>query len=89
MALGASARDVVRLVVREGLAVTLGGLLAGTAGALVLARLLASLLYAVPAHDPPTFAGVAAVVAAVALAACALPARRAARTSPQVALRHE
>jgi putative ABC transport system permease protein len=89
MALGASARDVVRLVVREGLRVTLVGLGAGIGGALALSRLLASLLYAVPAHDPATFAGVAAIVAAVALAACALPARRAARTSPQIALRHE
>jgi putative ABC transport system permease protein len=89
MALGASARDVVGLVIREGLAVTLAGLGAGIAGALALSRLLASLLYAVPAHDPVTFTGVAAVVAAMALAACALPARRAARTSPQIALRHE
>jgi putative ABC transport system permease protein len=89
MALGASTGDVARLVLRRGLAPVLGGLAAGMAAALVLARTLSGLLFGVEARDPATLAGAAAVLAAVALLACALPAARAARVDPAVALRQE
>jgi len=89
MALGAAARDILRMVVIEGLWLVLIGVGLGTAGALGLARLITSLLYGVGAADPVTFAGVAALLAALALAACFIPARRATRVDPVVALRYE
>ena len=87
MALGADRSRVFRLVLIEGMMPVFGGILAGMAGALLLARLMRTLLYEVQAFDPLTFAGVALVLAAVALAACYIPARRATRLDPVTALR--
>jgi predicted permease len=89
MALGAQRRDVVRLIVGEAMRVALLGLGLGLAGALLLTRFLGNLLYDVPATDPLTFVAVTALLAAVALFAGYLPARRAAMVEPTVALRHE
>ena len=89
MALGASARDVIRMVVREGLVLAAAGIGVGVALALALGRLAATLLYGVSPHDLATFAGVAAALAAVALAASVIPARRAAQVDPLAALRAE
>jgi putative ABC transport system permease protein len=87
MALGARPSAVLRTVLRDGITVTLAGIAAGLAGALISSRLVASLLFGVTAHDPATFIGAPAVLVAVALAACLLPARRASRIDPIVALR--
>jgi len=89
MALGASVRDVLALVVRQGLALASLGCVLGLAGALALARLVASLLYNVKANDPLTFVATALVLFGVALLACWLPARRAASLDPMEALRTE
>jgi putative ABC transport system permease protein len=89
MALGARPREVLRLVLGQGAVLTAIGLGLGVAGAWALARLLSSTLYQVSASDPATFAVVPLVLAGVALLACWLPARRAARLSPMVALRRE
>jgi len=89
MALGANRRDVLRLMIGEGLAITLAGVAVGVAASLVLGRLIASYLYAVKAYDPLTFFGVAVVLVAAGLIACYLPARRASKTDPMVALRYE
>jgi putative ABC transport system permease protein len=89
MALGATPRDVMRLVVGQGLAVVLVGLGLGLAGGLALGRAVSSLVYGITVSDPATYAAVAMLLGAVALAACALPARRAARVDPMVALRCE
>jgi putative ABC transport system permease protein len=89
MALGAQPGGVVTLIVREGMIVGLIGIGAGLAAAFALSRALASLLFGVPAHDPFTFASVAVVLTLVALAACAVPAGRAARVDPMIALRED
>ncbi len=93
MALGARAPDIYRLVIFQALAVVLVGLGLGTLGALGLARLLSGtlpdLLFGVRAGDPATFASVALLIAAVSLAACYVPARRAVKVDPTIALRSE
>lgn len=86
-AMGASPRQLFRWVVRQGLAPVAAGVAAGLAAALLAGRLLASLLFGVRAYDPATFALVAALLLATALAACLLPARRATRVAPSLALR--
>jgi predicted permease len=89
IAMGAQRRDVLKLVVSEGLSLTLAGIASGLISAFVLTRFLATLLYGVSATDPLDFAAVAALFAFVALAACYIPARRAMRVDPLVALRYE
>jgi len=89
MALGAQRKDVMRLFLGEGMLVVVIGLTIGLAGSLTLTRFLSSLLFGVTATDPLTFASVAVVLALVALAACHIPARRAIRVDPMVALRCE
>jgi len=89
LAIGAQRRDILRMVVNEGLSLTLLGITAGLAAAFGLTRFLSTLLYGVSATDPLDFAAVAALFALVALAACYLPARRAMRVDPIVALRYE
>jgi putative ABC transport system permease protein len=89
MALGAERRDVLGLVVREALRLTLVGILLGVAGAWALTRLLTSFLYAVRPTDPLTFSLVPAGLVAVAILASYVPARRAAKVDPMVALRYE
>ena len=89
IALGASHGDVLRLVPREGIVVAAIGLVVGTAGALALSRLLSGLRFEVAPTDPLTFALLAATLAAVALAASFIPARRASRLDPLVAIRAE
>jgi putative ABC transport system permease protein len=89
MSLGASRADVLRLVVRQGMVLAVAGAAVGIAGALVLSRLMTSLLYGVAPTDPITFAAVSALLVVVALAASYIPARRAMRVEPMVALRHE
>jgi ABC-type antimicrobial peptide transport system permease subunit len=74
---------------RDGAKIALFGIASGIAGALALTRLMASLLFEVKPTDPGTFAGVAILLALVALAACYIPARRAMRVDPMVALRYE
>jgi putative ABC transport system permease protein len=89
MALGAEQRRVLRLVIRQGMVLTCVGLIIGLAGAFALTRLLESELYETRTTDAPTFAGLSAILASVSLLACYIPARRASRVNPSVALRHE
>ncbi len=89
MALGSQQSDVMRLVLSEGMLVILIGLGIGLAGSLALTRFLSSLLVGVTATDPLTFAGVAVLLTLIALAACYVPAQRAMRVDPIVALRYE
>ena len=87
MAIGARPQDVQRLVVRQGMMLVAVGVAGGVAGALALTRALAGMLYGVEATDPLTFVAVPVVLALVSLIACYLPARRAARLDPTVALK--
>jgi putative ABC transport system permease protein len=89
MALGAQTRDVLQLVLSQGMRPVLFGLVAGVLVALLLGRLLTSQLYQVSAHNPVLLGGTALILAAVALAACLIPARRATQVNPITALRYE
>ena len=89
IALGARPANVLRMVVRHGMAVTIPGIVIGIAGALALTRLLSSLLYGIAPTDPATFVTVGVVLIAAALLACYVPARRAMKVDPVVALRQE
>jgi putative ABC transport system permease protein len=89
MALGAERRDVFRLVVGQGLELTLIGVALGLAVSLALMRFISSLLFGVSAADPLTYTGVSLILLVVAMLACYLPARRATKVDPMIALRYE
>jgi ABC-type antimicrobial peptide transport system permease subunit len=89
MALGAQPGEILRLILAGGGRLTAVGVALGTVSALGLTRLMAGLLYGVRPTDPPTFIAVGLALIGVALAACAVPARRASRVDPMVALRQE
>jgi putative ABC transport system permease protein len=89
IALGAQPASVLAMVIREGLRLSLAGAAIGVVAALLLTRLMASLLYGVTARDPITFAGVVALICFVSALACYMPARRASKVDPMVALRYE
>jgi predicted permease len=89
IALGARSHDVVGMIVRQGMTLVLAGLLLGLAGAFALTRIMASLLFGVSPTDALTFIAVSALLAGIALLACLIPARRATRVDPMVALREQ
>jgi ABC-type antimicrobial peptide transport system permease subunit len=89
MAIGAQPADVKRMFIRHGIGLTLTGLGLGLAAAFALTKLMAGLLFNISPHDPLTFVAMAAVLLVVAMLACYIPARRATRVDPLVALRYE
>jgi putative ABC transport system permease protein len=89
LALGAESWSILRMVLREGLGLAIAGAALGLVGAVIVSHLMTGLLYGVKPTDPLTFAGVTILLVAVSLLACYIPARRAIRVDPLVALRHE
>ncbi|HXU35377.1 MAG TPA: ABC transporter permease [Blastocatellia bacterium] len=89
MALGAASTDMLQMVLVDGAKVTMAGVIAGLAAAFALTRAMSSLLYKVSASDPITFAGISALIACVSLLASYIPARKASRVDPMVALRYD
>ncbi len=89
VALGAQARDVLKLVVGQGMKLTILGVLFGLAASFALTRLMTDLLFGISPSDPLTFAGIALLLSLIALLACYLPARRAMKVDPMIALRYE
>jgi len=89
LALGAHPRDILRMITRQGMKLTVVGLAFGLLGAFALTRVISGLLFGVSAADPLTFILVSLLLTCVALLACYLPARRATKVDPLVALRHE
>jgi ABC-type antimicrobial peptide transport system permease subunit len=89
MALGAQRRELMRLVMQRGLLLALAGAIIGTGAAMAVTRFMTAMLYGVRAYDPSTFAGVCVLLVLVALVACSIPAWRAMRINPMVALRDE
>jgi putative ABC transport system permease protein len=89
LALGAQSSNILRMILRQGLGLAIAGAAAGLVCALIVSHLMAGLLYGVRPADPLTFSGVAVLLIGVALLACYIPARRALRVDPLVALRHE
>jgi putative ABC transport system permease protein len=89
MALGARQGEVLMLILEQGLLLTLIGIVLGLAGALALTRLLSGLLFEVGSTDPATFAAIVLLFTAVSLIACYIPARRATRVNPLIALRYD
>jgi ABC-type antimicrobial peptide transport system permease subunit len=89
MALGAKPVDVLRLVIRQGMGLTIIGLIVGVAVGSVVTRVLSDMLYGVSTRDPLTFVGAPLLLLAVAFLACYIPARRATRIDPLTALRYE
>jgi ABC-type antimicrobial peptide transport system permease subunit len=88
MALGAGATDTLRMVLFEGAKVTAAGVIVGLAAAFALTRLMSTLLYKVSAADPITFVGISMLVVCVSMLANYIPARKASRVDPMVALRY-
>jgi putative ABC transport system permease protein len=89
MALGARHLDVLKLVVRQGMLLTVAGVILGLLGSFAMTRVMSTLLFGVTTRDPITFIGVAVLLVAVAFIACFVPARRATKVDPLVALRYE
>ena len=89
MALGAQARDVLKMIIRQGMLLVLIGVAVGLACAVALTRIMSNLLFDITVTDPATYASIALLLTAVSLVACYIPARRATRVDPMIALRYD